>query len=92
VEESLCDGTGNAVSATVLRCRQHGDSRGLQLYLQSRIGYRIALLKRRWFVEPSVAFNYWPINTNLPARFGAVERGAPNYFLFEPGLHFGFTF
>lgn len=65
--------------------------RGFQLYLQSRVGYRVRFL-RRWFLEPSAAFNYWPVNTNFPASFRQVETGAPNYFLFEPGLHFGFRF
>ena len=63
---------------------------GFQLYLQSRIGYRFELLDHRWFLEPSVAFNYWPINTNFPDGFEEIEAGEPNYFLFEPGLHFGY--
>ncbi len=65
---------------------------GFQLYLQFRIGYRLELFKNRWFLEPSAAFNYWPVNTNFPAAFEDVEQGNPNYFLFEPGLNFGFKF
>jgi hypothetical protein len=65
---------------------------GFQLYLQLRLGYRFEFFKQRWFVEPSVAFNYWPVNTNFPASFKEIERGKPDYFLFEPGLHFGFRF
>ncbi len=65
---------------------------GFQLYLQSRVGYRVELFKHRWFLEPSVAFNYWPVNTNFPEAFQEIEDGNPNYFLFEPGLHFGFRF
>ena len=65
---------------------------GFQLFLQLRFGNHMKLFKERWFVEPSVAFNYWPINTDFPTSFNAVENGAPNYFLFEPGLHFGFWF
>ncbi len=65
---------------------------GLQLYLQLRIGYRLEIFKQRWFLEPSVAFNYWPVNTNFPKSFKEIEDGAPNYFLFEPGLHFSFRF
>ncbi len=45
---------------------------------------------QRWFLEPSVAFNYWPVNTNFPTSFDEIESGSPDYFLFEPGLHFGF--
>lgn len=64
---------------------------GLQLYLQFRLGYRFEFFKRRWFLEPSVAFNYWPINTNFPTSFKEIEEGAPNY-SFEPGLNFGFRY
>jgi len=64
---------------------------GFQLYLQFRLGYRLEFFKQRWFLEPSVVFNYWPINTNFPASFKEIENGAPNY-SFEPGLHFGFRF
>lgn len=63
---------------------------GLQLYLQSRLGYRFEFFKHRWYVEPSIAFNYWPVNTDFPDTFAAVESGKANYFLFEPGLHFGY--
>lgn len=65
---------------------------GFQLYLQSRIGYRFEFAGKRWFVEPSIAENYWPINTNLPRSFSSIEKGKPNYYLFEPGLNFGFRF
>ncbi len=64
---------------------------GFQLYLQLRLGYRFEFFKQRWFLEPSVAFNYWPINTNIPTSFKEIERGTPNH-SFEPGLHFGFKF
>ncbi len=64
---------------------------GFQLYLQFRLGYRLEFFKQRWFLEPSVAFNYWPINTNFPTSFKEIEKGAPNY-SFEPGLHFSFRF
>jgi len=66
--------------------------KGFQLFLQLRIGYRFEFFKKRWFIEPSVAFNYWPINTNFPTSFEEIEEGAPNYYLFEPGLHFGYRF
>ena len=65
---------------------------GFMLWTQLRTGYRFELFNGRWFIEPSVVINYWPINTNMPASFKQVENNWPNYFLFEPGLHFGFRF
>jgi hypothetical protein len=62
---------------------------GFQLFLTLRVGYHIELLSNRFFVEPSMAATYWPINTNLPDSFRQKEGKWPNYFLFEPGLHFG---
>jgi len=66
--------------------------KGFQLYLQLRLGYRFEFFNKRVFLEPSLVCNYWPVNTNMPASFKEVESGAPNYFLFEPGLNFGFKF
>lgn len=65
---------------------------GWQLYLQARLGYRFEFFGDRWYIEPSVAFNHWPVNTGFPEAFKAVEKGKNNYYLFEPGLDFGFTF
>jgi hypothetical protein len=64
---------------------------GFQLYLQFILGYRVEFFKKRMFVEPAVALKYWPVNTNFPASFAAIEEGAPNY-KFEPALNFGFRF
>ncbi|MFC2121302.1 hypothetical protein ACFLTI_06890 [Bacteroidota bacterium] len=66
--------------------------KGFQLYLQLRLGYRFELFDGRVFLEPSLVCNYWPVNTNMPASFKEIESGSPNYFLFEPGLNFGFRF
>ena len=41
---------------------------------------------------PSIAFNYWPISTNVPDAFAAQDERWPSYFLAEPGLNIGFTF
>ncbi len=57
-----------------------------------RLGYHLELFKKRFYVEPFVAFNYWPINTNLPESFAKMENKWPDYFLFEPGLNFGIKF
>lgn len=64
---------------------------GFQLFLAVRAGYHLGLLGDRVFVEPSVAITHWPITTHVPAAFARVDRRWPNYFLFEPGLHFGVT-
>jgi len=65
--------------------------KGFQLYLQFILGYRFEFLKKRLFVEPAFALKYWPVNTNFPASFSAVENGA-NKYKFEPSLNFGFRF
>ena len=65
--------------------------KGFQLYLQFIAGYRFEFFKKRMFVEPAIALKYWPVNTNFPDSFSAIERGAPKY-KFEPALNFGFRF
>jgi len=65
--------------------------KGFQLYLQFIVGYRLEFFKKRMFIEPAFALKYWPVNTNFPAPFAAIESGAPKYKL-EPSLHFGFRF
>jgi len=65
--------------------------KGFQLYLQFIMGYRFEFFKKRMFIEPAYALKYWPVNTNFPASFAAIERGAPKY-KFEPSLNFGFRF
>jgi hypothetical protein len=65
--------------------------KGFQLYLQLILGYRFEFFKKRLFVEPAYALKYWPVNTNFPASFAAIESGTPKY-KFEPGLNFGFRF
>lgn len=65
--------------------------KGFQLYLQFILGYRFEFFKKRMFVEPAYALKYWPVNTNFPESFAAIEGGAPKY-KFEPALNFGFRF
>ncbi|MFC3809368.1 hypothetical protein [Lacihabitans lacunae] len=65
---------------------------GYTLYMTYRLGYQIKLLKNRFFIEPSIGFTHWPVRTNVPAAFKAVESKWPKYFGYEPGLHFGFNF
>jgi hypothetical protein len=65
--------------------------KGFQLYLQFIAGYRFELFKKRFFIEPAIAVKYWPVNTNFPSAFAAVENGVQKY-KFEPALNFGFRF
>lgn len=65
---------------------------GFQLFFTVRFGYHFEFFKNRVFLEPSVAFTSWPINTNLPDSFTREEDKWPMYFLFEPGLHVGVNF
>ena len=65
---------------------------GFMLFLTARTGYHFEFFNNRFFLEPSIAFTHWPINTNMPESFQIEEDRWPNYFLFEPGLHFGFQF
>jgi hypothetical protein len=64
---------------------------GFQLYLQFIAGYHFEFFKKRVFVEPAFALKYWPVNTNFPESFAAIEDGKPKY-KFEPALNFGFKF
>ena len=65
---------------------------GYTLYLTCRLGYQLKFFKNRFFFEPSIGCSYWPVRTQAPASFKSVEDKWPNYFLYEPGLHFGFNF
>jgi len=64
---------------------------GMQLYFTARVGYHVRLLDRL-FLEPSLAFNYWPVSTNVPDAFKAQDERWHSYFLAEPGLNVGFRF
>ncbi len=90
-------GAYSGVDATVFRqgyrdLNKKEIQNGIQLFTSLRFGYHVRLFHNRFFVEPSVAFTYWPVNTNLPASFRVKEDKWNNYFLFEPGLHFGYKF
>lgn len=65
---------------------------GYQLFMTYRLGYQFQFFKNRFFIEPSVAMTHWPVNTNVPESFAKLEDKWSNYFLFEPGLHFGVKF
>ena len=65
---------------------------GFQLFFALRFGYKFNLFKNRFFIKPTVAFNYWPINTNVPESFAKFENKWPNYFLFDPNIIIGIYF
>lgn len=65
---------------------------GFQLYLQARVGYSLKFFNDRLFLEPSISFIYWPVNTNFPDTFLEKEQNWPNYLLFEPHLNIGISF
>lgn len=65
---------------------------GYQLFMTYRLGYHLEFLKNRFFIEPSVAMTHWPVRTHVPESFATLDNKWPNYFLFEPGLHFGINF
>jgi len=64
---------------------------GFQLYLQLGLGYRFEFLKKRFYVEPGYAIKYWPVDTNFPDSFAAIENGAKKYKI-EASCNFGFKF
>jgi len=89
-------GLFNTVQATPFMKQYHDiddnkTQKGFQLYLQLALGYRFTFYKERLFIEPAYALKYWPVDTNFPATFSAIEEGAPKY-IFEPSLNFGFKF
>jgi|WetSurMetagenome_2_1015567.scaffolds.fasta_scaffold205212_2 hypothetical protein len=65
---------------------------GFRLTLRTLLGYHFEFFKHRWYLEPSVEFRYWPVNTHVPESFKAVEKIFPNYSLFRPNLYFGYRF
>lgn len=65
---------------------------GFQLYLQFRVGNRWEFLQERFFLEPALSLDYWPVKSNLHNESQQVEETWPNYFLFEPHLNFGVNF
>ncbi|OIN55477.1 hypothetical protein, partial [Arsenicibacter rosenii] len=64
---------------------------GYTLYLDFYLGYQFNFFKGRFFFEPAIGISYWPVRTNVPETFKAVEQKWNNYFI-QPGLDFGFRF
>ena len=62
---------------------------GYQLFLQTRLGWRWTHAASGLWIEPAVAFNWWPIEVGRPASFTIRDDRWPSYFLFEPWLNLG---
>ena len=65
---------------------------GFKLYTTYHLGYHIPLFNNRFYIEPQVHCNYWPIDTKGPQGFEEKECKWNNYFLFEPNLFIGVNF
>jgi len=65
---------------------------GFKLYTTFHLGYHIGLFRKRFYVEPQIHCNYWPIDTKAPQSFQERESKWNNYFLFEPNLYIGISF
>ncbi len=64
---------------------------GYTLYLDFYLGYQFKFFKNRFFFEPAIGCSTWPIRTNVPESFRAVEKKWNDYFI-QPGFDFGFNF
>ncbi len=66
---------------------------GFKLYNSYHLGYHVPLFKKgRFFIEPQLHVNHWPINNNVPAEFKVEEDKWDNFFLIEPNIYFGIKF
>jgi len=64
---------------------------GFKLYTSYHLGYQINF-RDRFYLEPQVHCQYWPVDTNTPQSFREKDNSWNNYFLFEPNLYIGFRF
>ncbi len=66
---------------------------GFKLYNSYHVGYHIPLFKKgRFFIEPQLHVNHWPINNNVPGEFKIEEDKYDRFFLIEPNIYFGIKF
>lgn len=65
---------------------------GFRLYTSYHLGYQINLFKNRFYIEPQVHCNYWPVDSKGPDGFEEKESHWNNYILFEPNLYIGIKF
>ena len=67
--------------------------KGFKLYNSYHVGYHIPLFKKgRFFIEPQLHVNHWPINNDVPEEFRVEEEKYDNFFFVEPNLYFGVKF
>jgi hypothetical protein len=64
---------------------------GYTLYLDFYLGYQFKFGKKRFFFEPAIGISTWPIRTNVPESFKALDEKWNNYFI-QPGFDFGINF
>jgi hypothetical protein len=65
---------------------------GFKLYTSYHLGYHLSLFKTRVFIEPQIHGQLWPIDTNTPESFKAVDDKWHNFFIPEFNLYIGFKF
>lgn len=65
---------------------------GFKLYTSYHLGYHMQIFNNRFYIEPQVHCNYWPIDSKAPQTFQEKEDKWKNYFLFEPNLYIGVKF
>ncbi|MDR1761278.1 MAG: hypothetical protein LBR55_02390, partial [Bacteroidales bacterium] len=47
---------------------------GFKLYTSYHIGYHFSFFKNRFFVEPQIHCQWWPIDTNTPQEFKEKDK------------------
>jgi len=78
---------------TYLNEDQTKAGKGFKLYNSYHVGYHVPLFKKgRFFLDPQLHVNHWPINTNVPEEFEAMEANWSNFFFIEPNLILGYKF
>jgi hypothetical protein len=65
---------------------------GFKLYITYHLGCHISIFANRFYIEPQVHCNWWPIDSKAPQGFQEKEEKWKNYFLFEPNLYLGVKF
>jgi len=69
----------------------HARTTGYQLFLEARVGWRWTPFHHGFWIEPAVAFNWWPLEAGRPESFRAMDDRWPSYFLCEPWLNAGWS-
>lgn len=66
---------------------------GFKLYNSYHVGYHIPMFKKgRFYIEPQLHINHWPINNGVPNAFKVEEDKWNNTFFIEPNLYIGIKF